>query len=84
MLFKESFFVVLTERKYAEKKLKIQYPNGFFFHFFVHIFALLGNSPGNTPSPIFWPHLLKNKNTNFNYEQNCGIGLEQLFGFYRR
>ncbi len=50
---KESFFVVLSNWKYGEKKLKIQPQSSFFYNFFVHIFALLKNTSDTLSPPIF-------------------------------
>lgn len=55
MGFRQSFFVVLSKGKYGEKKLIIQPQTGFFYNFFVHIFALLINS-WNTLQPLFFGH----------------------------
>ncbi len=53
MGFKESFFVVLSKVKYDEKKLIIQPQSGFFYNFFVHIFALLRNNEERL-QPLFF------------------------------
>ncbi len=58
MGFKGRFFVVLSKVKYGEKKLLFQPQSGFFYNYFVHIFALLRNSFGNTTSIIFYGNLL--------------------------
>lgn len=55
MGFTESFFVVLSKEKYGEKKVIIQPQSGFFYNFFVHIFALLGNN-SETLHPLFFGH----------------------------